>query len=90
MNGRGKEYDSSERVIIEGDYKEGNKWDGYIKKFIGSTLMFDWQYKEGSIFCGKEYNSDGYLIFEGEYLNNERNGNGKEYDYYNNIIFDGE
>ena len=40
--------------------------------------MFAGQYKEGSILCGKEYNPDGYLILEGEYLNNERNGKGKE------------
>ena len=28
---------------------------------------------------GKEYDSDGHLIFEGEYLKGERNGKGKEY-----------
>ena len=27
----------------------------------------------------KEYNSKGLLIFEGEYNNGEKNGNGKEY-----------
>ena len=26
---------------------------------------------------GKEYNSNGILIFEGEYLNGKRNGKGK-------------
>ena len=28
---------------------------------------------------GKEYNRNGKLIFEGEYLNGKSNGKGKEY-----------
>ena len=40
---------------------------------------------------GKEYNDDGKLIFEGEYLNgNKWNGKGKEYDDEGNIFFEGE
>ena len=41
----------------------------------------------------KEYNKDDILIFEGEYLNEKRNGKGKEYDYKNfknYLIFEGE
>ena len=38
---------------------------------------------------GKEYDYEGGLIFEGEYLKGEKNGRGKEY-YDNNIIFEGE
>ena len=37
---------------------------------------------------GKEYNSEGKLIFEGEYRNGKRNGSGKEY-FDNNIKFIG-
>ena len=37
----------------------------------------------------KEYNDDGELIFEGKYINGERNGKGKEY-YKNVLIFEGE
>ena len=37
----------------------------------------------------KEYDYSGYLIFEGEYLNGQREGKGKEYKY-NKIIFEGE
>ena len=29
-------------------------------------------------------------MFEGEYLNGERNGKGKEYDWNGNLIFEGE
>ena len=28
---------------------------------------------------GKEYDFDGYLIYEGEYSNSQKNGKGKEY-----------
>ena len=38
---------------------------------------------------GKEYNDDGKLKFEGEYLKGERNGKGKEYNY-GKLIFEGE
>ena len=38
---------------------------------------------------GKEYNEFNELIFEGEYLNGERNGKGKEYDD-GKLIFEGE
>ena len=47
--------------------------------------MFKWK-KNGK---GKEYNNNGNLIFEGEYLNGKRNGKAKEYSY-GNLIFEGE
>ena len=31
-----------------------------------------------------------YLVYEGEYLFNERNGKGKEYDYDGSLKFEGE
>ena len=37
----------------------------------------------------KEYNKEGKFIFEGEYLNGERNGKGKEF-YDEKLIFEGE
>ena len=40
---------------------------------------------------GKEYYSDGKLLFEGEYLNGQRNGEGKEYNFINGKLeFEGE
>ena len=39
---------------------------------------------------GKEYNYDGKLEYEGEYLNGKRNGKGKEYYNYGAIKFEGE
>jgi len=38
---------------------------------------------------GKEYDSYGTLLYEGEYLNGKRNGKGKEY-CENVLIFEGE
>ena len=38
---------------------------------------------------GKEYDYLGELIFEGEYLNGEKNGKGKEY-RNGKLIFEGE
>ena len=42
---------------------------------------------------GKEYDFDtGKLLFEGEYLNGEKSGKGKEYNYYKTgkLLFEGE
>ena len=38
----------------------------------------------------REYNNDGILIFEGEYLNGIRNGKGKEYNENGELLFEGE
>ena len=51
----------------------------------------EYEYLNGDISGhGKEYNSDGKLIYEGEYLMNERDGEGKEYYENGNIKFEGE
>ena len=39
---------------------------------------------------GKDYDLDGKLIFEGEYLNGKKNGKGQEYDLDGIILFRGE
>ena len=42
----------------------------------------------------KEFDTNGNMIYIGEYLNGKRNGNGKEYDgediYLGEVIFEGE
>ena len=85
-NGKGKEYDGN-KLIFEGEYLSD-------KRLIGN--QYD---KEGNIIYkynnlkgkGKEYDNSGRLLFDGEYLNGERNGQGKEYSHRNNIlIFVGE
>ena len=39
---------------------------------------------------GKLYNADGKLIFEGTYLDGEKNGEGKEYDNDGKIKYEGQ
>ena len=39
---------------------------------------------------GKEYDNNGVLKFEGEYLNGVRNGKGKEYNLMGKLLFEGE
>ena len=39
---------------------------------------------------GKEYNYNGELLFEGEYINGIRNGKGKEYYSNGKLLFEGE
>ena len=39
---------------------------------------------------GKEYNDDGKLKFEGEYINGERNGKVKAYHFNGKLKYEGE
>ena len=72
------------------------KWNGKWKKYKYCKLRFvyekslelEGEYINGKI-KGKEYDKDGDLIFEGVFLNEEKNGQGKEYQY-NEIVFTGE
>ena len=64
-----KEYDSSGKLIFEGEYLNGLKWNG--KGYKNDILEFEIKKGSGKI---KKYFNDK-LIFEGEYLN----GKGKEF-----------
>ena len=46
--------------------------------------------KNKIIYQNKEYDYDGSLIYEGEFLNRERNGKGKEYYKNGELLFEGE
>ena len=83
-NGYGKEYDDN-YLIFEGIYFNDKKWEG---KGYNILKNFVYQLKggRGSI---KEYNK-GELKFEGDYVNGERNGMGKEYNDKGELIFEGE
>ena len=63
-----------------------------MQKNIGISIinykLFTGKYVECETIV-KEYNNDGNLQFEGEYLNGKRNGKGKEY-YHGKLIFEGE
>ena len=78
----GKEYYPNGKLLFQGKYKWGQKWDGEgydekcNKKYKinnGNGFINEYEYK-------MNYDHDDfYLIFEGEYLNGEKHGKGKEY-----------
>ena len=57
-----------------GEYKNGKKFTGKGYKYN----VCSYELKNGNGYV-REYDMD-YLIFEGEYINGEKNGYGKEYD----------
>ena len=86
-NGKGKEYNKYGDLIFEGEFKNGKRWNG-----IGKDGKNDIAYKlnngKGNV---KEYKYEYdtiELIYEGEYLNGERNGKGIEYDDYYNFKYE--
>ena len=87
-NGKGKEYNKYKNLIFEGEYKNGKKWNG-IGYGENNSIAYKLSNGKGHV---KEYNYTSnkiFLIYEGEYLNGERNGKGKEFDEYGNLIFEG-
>ena len=72
-NGKGKEYKNG-RLKFDGEYLNGKKWQG--KEFDKDNKII-YELKEGKGHI-KEIDNYGWLIFEGEYLNGEINGKGKE------------
>ena len=84
-HGKGKQFKDL-KMIFEGEYKNGKKWNG--KGYDGNHNLL-YELKDGKGLVKEEIKYD--TIFEGEYLNGERNGKGKEYiSYINKIIFEGE
>ena len=84
-NGHGQEYQNI-HLIFEGEYKNGKKWNG--KGYdLDNNIAYD--LKEGNGLV-KEYNENGLLSFEGEYLNGEKNGRAKEYYERGDLAFEGE
>ena len=91
-NGKGKEYyleyPWAKIIKFEGEYLEGKRWNGkgYDKK---SNIVYE--LKNGKGYIKEYYDYNDVLLFEGEYINGERNGKGKDYNIYNgNLKFEGE
>jgi len=86
-NGKGTEYYFGflDRIKFEGEYLNGNKWNGLIY-YINGVNITKYELKDGKGYI-KEYTS-GKSIFEGEYKYGKKNGKGKEYG--NSKIFEGE
>ena len=96
-NGKGKEFNDFGHIIFEGEYLDGKKWNGNFisKKYNHKKLNKrcrshddDNNYIENilsKLENGKgiiKLYDDNRLLFEGEYLNGEKNGKGKEYFHY--------
>ena len=94
-NGKGKEYDNDGKLIYEGEYLNGNRKEkknnkNHFHKNIYVLLRLEGNLKNGLLDgIVKKYHKRG-LEFEGEYLNGERNGKGKEYNQNDKLIFEGE
>ena len=85
-NGNGKEYYQDEKLKFEGEYSNGEKWNG---KGFNKNGIIDFQIENGN-GKGKEYYKNGKLKFEGKYKNGKRNGKGKEYYQDEKLKFEGE
>jgi len=94
-NGKGKEYDGFEDVLIyEGDFLNGERSGKGKILFKNGKINYIGQFLDGKRHgLGKEYDSNFELKFIGNYLYGGKNGKGKEIDdinNYNKIIFEGE
>ena len=76
-HGKGKEYYYDNRIMFEGEYKEGIRWNG---KGYDPLEKEVYELKDGQGYV-KLFTNYGrrYCYFEGEYLNGIRNGKGTCY-----------
>ena len=85
---KGKEYYDNGKLFFEGDYKYGEKWNGKGYDEAGNIIFI---INNGKGFIKEYYYSNKEALkYEGEYLNGEKHGKGKEYNRYGEIIFEGE
>ena len=86
-NGKGTEYYDNGQIKFIGEYSNGKRWNGNGYDIYGNKKF---EIKEGKGHI-KEYEDHNYnLIFEGDYLNGEKNGYGKEFYKNGYIKFEGE
>ena len=82
---KGKNY-LNEKLVYEGKFVFNKIWNGkgYDEN---DNVIYELINGNGKV---KEFDDNGKLFFEGEYLNGKRNGKGKEYDKYGRSIYEGE
>ena len=72
-NGKGKEYNKEGKILFEGEYKNGKRWNGIIRNYYYDTMISVYELIEGEIKGKvKEYYKNGQLEFEGEYLDGKK------------------
>ena len=84
-HGKGKDYFLN-ILLFEGEYLNGVKWNGKGYDLEGKIK---YELINGKACSVIEYDNNGQLRYEGEYLNGKRNGKGKEYNL-GKLIFEGE
>ena len=95
LHGKVKKYDKNGKIIFEGEYKEGKKWNGISNDEYENT--YDGPFKgcfQGEYLNGKRWNGKGeelgdypltrcklgdLILFKGEYINGKRKGIGERY-----------
>ena len=82
-NGKGKKYEGH-NLKFEGEYLYGYKRKG--KDYINGILEFEGEYLFGKKWEGKGYDKNGNVIYE--LING--NGNIREYNIWNILIFEGD
>ena len=91
-----REFNIRSEIKFEGEYLNGKRWNGKIYKPNFSNYLNNKNDNNisGEIKSGKgvvqEYNDLGSLLFQGEYVNGERNGKGLECNLDGNLLFEGE
>ena len=85
-NGKGKEYDYRGNLIFEGEYLNGERNGKGKEYYSGSRIKY-----EGDFFKGKKWNGKEYDFSEENKVYKLNNGNGfiKGYNYYGDLIFEG-
>ena len=80
-------FDKKDTLIFEGEIFKRKKWNGKIYDIENNNI---YELKEGKGYV-KEYDeTNGSLLFKGNYLNGKRSGKGKEFDSDGKLIFEGE
>ena len=86
-NGKCEEYYYNGNILFEGEYLNDHKWNG---KGYDKDKNIVYEINEGKGFIKEYYSLNNKVKYIGEYLNGERNGKGKEFDYNENLVFEGE
>ena len=84
-NGKGREYHSDNKLSFEGEYFNGKKWNGK-SYYRNGNIIYVLKNGKGLV---RGYLDDN-LLYEYEYINGERNGKGKNYDYFIDSQYGGE
>ena len=77
-NGKCEEYYYNGNILFEGEYLNDHKWNG---KGYDKDKNIVYEINEGKGFIKEYYSLNNKVKYIGEYLNGERNGKGKEFDY---------